>query len=317
MKLVQKECAVAIDSNKANKVIRRIKQNYELYLFLLPTAVLLIILNYVPMYGVTLAFKDFVPTEGITGSSWVGFKYFIDFFNSFQFKRIITNTLVINISSLIFGFPVPIIVALMLNQVYHERYKRFIQTVTYAPHFISTVVLVGMMSVFLSPKSGIINRAIELLGGQPVFFMSKPEWVTPLYILSDLWQNTGWNTIIYLGALAGINPELYEAAIVDGANKFRRIIHIDIPVILPTSVILLIFAAGNIMSVGFDKIFLMQNSLNRVATDVIPTYVYEMGLVRAQFSLSTAVNLFNSTINIIMLIKVNKIVKKLSDTSLF
>ena len=192
-----------------------------------------------------------------------------------------------------------------------------IQTITYAPHFISTVVLVGMMMVFLSPRSGLINNIIQMLGGEPIFFMAKKEWFIPLYILSDIWQNTGWNTIIYLAALTSVNPELYEAAIVDGATKLQRIKHIDIPAILPTIVITLIFACGGIMNVGFEKVFLMQNSLNREVSDVIATYVFEQGLIRAQYSYSTAIGLFNTIVNIILLITVNKIAKKLTDTSLW
>ncbi|AUS98638.1 sugar ABC transporter permease [Clostridium thermosuccinogenes] len=278
---------------------------------------MLIILNYIPMYGITLAFKDYVPSKGILGSPWVGLKYFERFFNSFSFSRILSNTLKISFASLIFGFPVPVIFALMLNQLRQEKFKRMIQTITYAPHFISTVVLVGMMMVFLSPRSGLINNIIQMLGGEPIFFMAKKEWFIPLYILSDIWQNTGWNTIIYLAALTSVNPELYEAAIVDGATKLQRIKHIDIPAILPTIVITLIFACGGIMNVGFEKVFLMQNSLNREVSDVIATYVFEQGLIRAQYSYSTAIGLFNTIVNIILLITVNKIAKKLTDTSLW
>lgn len=304
-------------SGRYRAIIKNIKANYQLYILLAPTVIMLIILNYIPMYGITLAFKDYVPSKGILGSPWVGLKYFERFFNSFSFSRILSNTLKISFASLIFGFPVPVIFALMLNQLRQEKFKRMIQTITYAPHFISTVVLVGMMMVFLSPRSGLINNIIQMLGGEPIFFMAKKEWFIPLYILSDIWQNTGWNTIIYLAALSSVNPELYEAAIVDGATKLQRIKHIDIPAILPTIVITLIFACGGIMNVGFEKVFLMQNSLNREVSDVIATYVFEQGLIRAQYSYSTAIGLFNTIVNIILLITVNKIAKKLTDTSLW
>ncbi|MEG6613338.1 ABC transporter permease subunit [Pseudoclostridium thermosuccinogenes] len=304
-------------SGRYRAIIKNIKANYQLYILLAPTVIMLIILNYIPMYGITLAFKDYVPSKGILGSPWVGLKYFERFFNSFSFSRILSNTLKISFASLIFGFPVPVIFALMLNQLRQEKFKRMIQTITYAPHFISTVVLVGMMMVFLSPRSGLINNIIQMLGGEPIFFMAKKEWFIPLYILSDIWQNTGWNTIIYLAALTSVNPELYEAAIVDGATKLQRIKHIDIPAILPTIVITLIFACGGIMNVGFEKVFLMQNSLNREVSDVIATYVFEQGLIRAQYSYSTAIGLFNTIVNIILLITVNKIAKKLTDTSLW
>lgn len=304
-------------SGRYRAIIKNIKANYQLYILLAPTVIMLIILNYIPMYGITLAFKDYVPSKGILGSPWVGLKYFERFFNSFSFSRILSNTLKISFASLIFGFPVPVIFALMLNQLRQEKFKRMIQTITYAPHFISTVVLVGMMMVFLSLRSGLINNIIQMLGGEPIFFMAKKEWFIPLYILSDIWQNTGWNTIIYLAALSSVNPELYEAAIVDGATKLQRIKHIDIPAILPTIVITLIFACGGIMNVGFEKVFLMQNSLNREVSDVIATYVFEQGLIRAQYSYSTAIGLFNTIVNIILLITVNKIAKKLTDTSLW
>ncbi len=296
---------------------RKIMKNWELYLFLLPTLIYIIVFKYLPMYGVTIAFKNFNPALGIQGSPWVGLRHFERFFNSYWFHDLLRNTLALSVFQLVASFPMPIIVALMLNQVRHKRYKKVVQTVIYAPHFISTVVLAGIMFVFLSPSSGIVNKAIELLGGEPVFFMARPEWFRPLYVLSGIWQDTGFGTIVYLAALTSVPPELHEAAIVDGATKLQRIRYIDIPSIIPTAVILLILEMGNIMNIGFEKAYLMQTSLNVTASEIIPTYVYKVGLLQAQWSFSAAVGLFNAVINFILLITVNRIAKSLSNTSLW
>lgn len=296
---------------------KRIKLNYQLYLFLLPAVILYLVFKYYPMYGIQIAFRHFTPSKGIWGSDWVGLDNFVEFFKTYNFWQLIRNTVSLQMLSLIFGFPMPIIVALMLNQINSKRYKKFLQTVIYAPHFISTVVLVGMLLVFLSPDSGIVNHIIKLFGGKPIVFMADSIWYRPLYILSGIWQETGFGSIIYLAALAGINPELHEAAIMDGASKWKRIRHVDIPGIMPTIIILLIFALGNIMNVGFEKAYLMQNDLNRSVSEIIPTYVYDQGIQQAQYSFSTAVGLFNTVINVILLLIVNRIAKKLTETSLF
>ncbi|WJH35301.1 ABC transporter permease subunit [Paenibacillus sp. CC-CFT747] len=296
---------------------KRVKRNYELYLFLLPVVLLYLFFRYYPMYGVQIAFKDFSPSKGIGGSEWAGFKYFIQFFESYTFWPVIRNTLSLSLQSLLFSFPVPILVALMLNQMMAKRYKKFVQTVIYAPHFISTVVLVGMLHVFLSPNSGLVNHVISWFGGEPILFMADAGWFRPLYILSGIWQETGFATIIYLAALAGISPELHEAAIMDGASKWKRVRHVDIPGILPTIVILLVLAIGNIMSVGFEKAFLMQSDLNFTSSNILPTYVYQQGIQKAQYSLSAAIGLFNSGVNIILLVIVNRAAKKLTETSLW
>lgn len=295
----------------------QVKRDYELYLFLLPIILVYLVFKYYPMYGVQIAFKDFSPSQGIWGSEWVGFQHFIDFFNAYNFWTILNNTLLLSFLSLLFSFPAPIIIAILLNQMLGKRYKKLIQTVIYAPHFISTVVLVGMLHVFLSPNSGIVNHIITWFGGEPILFMADEGWFRPLYILSGIWQETGFSTIIYLAALAGVNPELHEAAIMDGASKWKRVWHVDIPGILPTIVILLILALGNIMSIGFEKAFLMQSDLNYATSNIIPTYVYELGIQKAQYSFSTAVGLFNSVINIILIVAVNRIAKKLTETSLW
>ncbi|MDN4865680.1 ABC transporter permease [Priestia megaterium] len=305
-----------IYSIKRRKTWSKILVNYELYLLLLPALVYFVVFSYIPMYGVLIAFKDFIATEGILGSPWVGFKHFETFFHSFQFWSLIKNTLGLSTFQLIIGFPLPIMLALMLNQVRSEKYKRFVQTVVYAPHFISIVVLVGMISVFFS-DNGLVNNLITIFGGKPISFMAQPEWFQPLYIGSGVWQETGWAAVIYLAALAGVSPELHEAAIMDGANKWQRILHIDIPAIMPTAVILLVLSVGNIMNIGFEKAYLLQTPLNQPTAEIIPTYVYKLGLQQAQYSLATAVGLFNAVINIILLIAVNKFAKKLSGQSLW
>ncbi|MGN7360283.1 ABC transporter permease [Paenibacillus sp. SAFN-054] len=276
-----------------------------------------IIFRYFPMYGVQIAFKDFNPLKGIWDSPWVGFEHFERFFRSTEILMIIKNTLLLNVLSLIFGFPVPIILALMINQVMRVKFKKFVQTVIYAPHFISTVVIVGMISLFLSPRSGVINTLLTAVGMDPVFFMAKPEYFKAIYIISEIWQHAGWGTIIYLAALASISPELHESAVVDGASKWQRVRYIDIPGILPTAVILLILESGRVLSLGFEKVFLMQNNLNRSASEVISTYVYKVGIQQADFSYASAIGLFESVICLIVLVSVNGLAKKVTSNSLW
>ena len=310
--------APAIPFEKLNKKsrVKSIMENYELYLFLLPAIIYFIVFQYIPMYGVLIAFKDFTPSLGILGSPWVGFEHFERFFHSYQFWDLIKNSLGLSIFQLIIGFPMPIIIALLLNQMIHEKYKRFVQTVIYAPHFISIVVLAGMMFVFFSDK-GLINSVVTLFGGKAVTFMSEPSWFKPLYIGSGVWQETGWACIVYLAALAGVSPEIHEAATMDGANKWQRILHVDIPAIMPTAVILLILSVGNLMNIGFEKAYLMQTPLNQPAAEIIPTYVYKVGLQQAEYSFGAAVGLFNSVINLILLFIVNKTAKKFSGSGLW
>ncbi|UQZ86119.1 putative multiple-sugar transport system permease YteP [Paenibacillus konkukensis] len=300
-----------------NTAFKRIKKNYDLYLLFLPVLAFFIIFEYVPMYGVQIAFKDFIATKGIWGSPWVGFKHFERFFDSFYFWRLIRNTLGIGLYQLIVGFPVPIVLALMINEVKSSLFRRFVQTVTYAPHFLSTVVAVGMIMMFLSPETGLVNIAIRLFGGEPISFMTEPGWFKSIYVWSGVWQQMGWSSIIYLAALAGIDPQLHEAARVDGASRLRRIWHINLPGIMPTVIVLLILNVGSILGVGFEKVFLMQNSLNMAASDVISTSVYRSGILGAEFSYSAAVGLFNSVVNFILLLTVNRIARKVSETSLW
>jgi putative aldouronate transport system permease protein len=227
------------------------------------------------------------------------------------------NTIYLSLLLLAIAFPIPILIALMLNQVGNQKIKKFMQTTIYAPYFISTVVLIGMVFVFLSPNSGIVNHVIKAFGGDPVMFMANSEWFRPIYVFTDVWQNTGFSSIIYLAALASIDPHLHEAAVVDGANKWQRIRHIDIPGIIPTIVVLFVLAVGNLMNIGFEKAFLMQTDLNVNASEVIPTYVYKIGIQRAQYSLSAAIGLFNAVINLVLLVIVNRAVKKMSGNGLF
>lgn len=296
--------------------MRKIVVNYQLYVLLLPVVLYYFIFQYYPMYGVLIAFKDFSVTKGILGSPWVGFEHFQRFFDSYHFWTIIKNTMGLSFFSLVIGFPLPIILALLMNQLVSKRIKKFVQTVLYAPHFISIVVLAGMLFVFLS-QNGAVNSLIASTGGDRINFMVEQEWFKPLYILSGVWQETGFACIIYLAALSGINPETHEAAIMDGANKRHRIWHVDLPGIMPTAVILLILACGNIMNVGFEKAFLMQTPMNQPSAEIISTYVYKVGLQQAQYSFSAAVGLFNSVINLILLLVVNSLAKRLSGSGLW
>ncbi len=309
--------AVRHRSGSFQRKLRRIARNWELYLFLIPTIAYFLIFRYYPMYGIQIAFRNFKSTKGILGSQWVGLRNFERFFSATDFWQLLNNTLSVSIGTLLCSFPVPILLALFLNQLPSKRYKKIVQTVIYAPHFISTVVLVGIISLFFSPSSGIVNFIIQWLGGTPIHFMGQASWFRPLYIGSDIWQNAGWGSILYLAALASISPELHEAAVVDGANKFQRILHVDLPGILPTIVVMFILNSGKVMSVGFEKAYLMQTSLNLSASEIIATYVYKRGLLQAQFSFSTAVGLFESLANLILILTMNFISKKVTDSSLF
>lgn len=296
---------------------RTFRKNWELYLLITPVVLYFFIFDYLPMYGIQIAFKNFVAAKGIWASEWIGFDHFERFFNSFYFDRLILNTLGISLYQLAIGFPIPLILALLLNEVGNSHFKRFVQTVTYAPHFLSTVVMVGLIIIFLSPQNGIINHLITFFGGERISFMTEPGWFKSIYVFSGVWQGMGWSSIIYLAALAGIDPTLHEAAKVDGASRLQRIWKINLPGIMPTVVILLILNVGQIMGIGFEKIYLMQNDLNIESSDVISTYVYTQGILGAQYSFSAAVGLFNSLVNLMLLVLVNRIAKKVNETSLW
>ncbi|MFI2856250.1 ABC transporter permease [Paenibacillus sp. JSM ZJ436] len=288
------------------------KKHYFLYILIAPAVILTLIFKYGPMYGAIIAFKDFSPIKGIVGSDWVGLYNFEKFLSSPNFEVIFMNTLKLSFFGLILGFPVPILLALMLNQIRRAGAKKNIQLFLYAPNFISVVVVVGMLFIFLSP-TGPVNQLFTWVTGEPIMFMSRPEYFRWIYILSDIWTGAGWASIIYVAALANVDPELHHAANLDGANLLQRISHIDLPTIRPIMAIVFILAAGGIMSIGFEKAYLMQTAMNLPTSEIIPTYVYKIGLQSGDYAYSAAVGLFNSIINVILLITVNFIVKKLNE----
>lgn len=295
----------------------RLRRSWQLYILLLPAVAGLLLFSYVPMYGIQLAFRDYNPMDGIIGSPWVGLDHFVRFFNSPQFKSLLVNTLAISFYSLIVGFPIPIILALGLNHVISLRFKKTVQTVTYAPYFISTVVLVGILNIFLSTDGGLINILVKFFGGDPILFMGQEKFWRHIYVWSGIWQSMGWNAVIYIAALSGVSQEMHEAAIIDGATKLQRVCYIDFPTILPTIVITLILSCGSVMGVGFEKAYLMQNPLNLGVSEVISTYIYKIGLINAEYGFSTAVGLFNSLVNCIVLLSVNQVARRMSKTSLW
>ena len=290
---------------------KRIKQHWQLYALLLIPLVLTIVYKYVPMYGIQIAFRDYKPSRGFSGSEWVGLEWFERLFTAPTFKRMVKNTVLLSFWSLVIGFPVPIILALAINQVRFQKYKKLVQTVLYAPHFISIMVVCGMIRIFLSPYGGLIN----LLLGTSIDFLSESGAFRPIYIISGIWQEAGWGMIIYMATLSTVDPSMYEAAKIDGASLFQRIRHIDIPSLVPMIVLQLIMSAGSLMNVGFEKVMLLQTDLNKATSDVIAVYLYEQGIVNAKYSYSTAVGLFNTAINIVLLIIVNKVSKKAADIS--
>ncbi len=296
-----------------------IKKNYQLLLMLLLPTLYIIIFKYFPMYGTIIAFKEYRAVDGVLGSPFVGLKYFEKFFNNYQFIGLIVNTLKISVTTILFGFPIPILLALSLNSCKNKIINKPVQMITYIPHFISTVVVVGIITQLLSMQTGVINNMIRFFGGEAKMFLGIPGAFVPIYVISNIWQHSGWGSILFLAALSAIDPSLHEAAIVDGAGKLKRIIHIDIPSILPTIIVVLILNCGRIMDVGFEKVLLMQNDLILRVAEVISTYVYKIGLGSRlpNYSYAGAIGLFNSTINFLIIYIVNKISKKVSDTSLW
>ena len=280
----------------------RIWKNKEYYLMLLPALIYVIIFCYGPLYGVQIAFRNFRGSLGILKSPWVGFQHFIDFFTSFNFWELVSNTLILSLYTLVITFPIPIIIALILNEVRSNKLKRFSQTVLYAPHFISTVVLVGMIGAMFAKDTGIVNTFLEAIGLERYYFLGEPEAFRHLYVWSGVWQNAGWSAIIYIAALSSVDPSLHEAAIVQGASRFQRIIHINLPSIMPTIIIMLIMAVGNNASLGYEKVFLLQNDLNIEVSEIISTYVYKRGIVSVNYSFSAAVGLFNNVVNVVLIL---------------
>lgn len=295
------------------KILRR---DGTLYMMTIPAVVLIFVFCYIPMYGVLMAFQNYVPAKGVFGSNWVGFKHFVDFFRDPFCWRIIRNTVVLGLYSLIFSFPAPIILALLLNELRQGPFKRVVQTISYMPHFVSTVIIVGLMMEIFSLR-GIVNEIIVNFGGEAISFMERPEWFRTMYIGSAIWQSVGYGSIIYLAAISGVNPELYESAVLDGASRWRQIISITLPSIAPTIQIMFIFAVGGILGNDFEKILLMYSEINYETSDVISTYVYRRGLIGGQFSYSAAVGLLTSVFSFVLLWTTNWISRKMEAESLF
>ena len=290
---------------------KRIAENWQLYALLLIPIIITVIYKYIPMYGIQIAFRDYKAAQGFFGSKWVGWDWFEQFFTAPNFQRMIVNTILLSLFGLLWSFPVPIILSLAINQLRFKKFRRVVQTVLYAPHFISIMVVCGMIRIFLSPYGGLLN----LLLGQSIDWMTVPGAFRTIYIASGIWQDAGWGCIIYLATLSAVDPGLYEAAKIDGASMFQRILNIDLPELTPMIILQLIMSASGIMSVGFEKVFLLQTQLNKATSDVIAVYVYEQGIISHQYSYSTAIGLFNTVINIILLVIVNNIAKKAADVS--
>ncbi len=306
-----------VRKNKNAGLLKQMAKRYDLYIMLLLPVAFYLIFHYGPLYGLQIAFKNFNPARGITESPWVGFVHFERFFDSYYFWRLLWNTISINLFSLLIAFPIPILLALLVNELRNRKFSKLLQNITYIPHFISVVVIVGILQAMLSPTAGPINMLIEMLGGAPIRFMESAGWFKPIYIGSNIWQSMGWQSIIYIAALSGVNPQLYEAAKMDGASRLRRIWHVSLPGIVPVIVILLILDVGHFMNVGFEKILLMQNNLNLESSDVISTFVYTTGILKGEYSYTAAIGLFNSVINLMLLLLVNRFARKTSETSLW
>lgn len=304
-------------SQSMRLLAKNIRRDKALLLIVLPVVLHYLVFVYYPMYGNIIAFKNYSPVRGISGSEWVGLQYFKQFFTSPYFTRLLRNTLLISIYSLLWAFPVPIIFALALNDLRNGPFRRIVQTFSCIPYFISTVIICGLLVNFLSPSSGIVNTVIKMFGGQSINFLMEPGWFRTIFIASGIWQGFGWSSIIYLAALTGINPELYEAATVDGAGKLHQILHISLPCIRPTIVVIFVMNVGTLMSVGYEKLILLYNPITLEVADVISSYVYRTGLVEGGYSFGSAVGLFNSVVNLIMVAAANRVSKKLTGISLW
>ena len=303
--------------NLPRRIAAAVRRDWQLYALLLPAVVAVFVFCYLPMYGIQIVFREYKAAFGIAGSKWIGLKNFTDFFASYYSPRLILNTLLINLYYLLWGFPLPIIMAIMLNQMTMKRFKKFTQTVIYAPHFISQVVMVGMLFLLLKPDMGLVNRLVGRLGGDSVNFMLEASWFRSLFVGTEVWQHAGWNSILYIAALTAIDPGLYEAATMDGASKTQKIRYIDIPHLIPIIVMLLILNSGAMLVSNTDKAFLMQTPGNIPTSDIIGVYVYRMGIQSGQFSYVAAIGLFTNVINFLLIITVNWISRRMSETSLF
>lgn len=292
------------------------KMNRDLYLMILPVIAFFLIFHYAPMYGALIAFKDYVPIKGFSGSPWAGFRHFERFFDSVYFFRVVRNTVVLSLLQITFAFPAPIVLALSLNELKSPGLKRSIQTITYLPHFVSLVVIAGMIRGF-SISTGLFNDIVELFGGERIALLQQEWYFRPMYVITDIWQQVGWNSIIYLAALAGVDPQLYDAARIDGANRWKQMLNVTLPCLAPTITILFILRLGRLLSIGFEKIILLYNPSIYEVADVISTYVYRVGLLQADWSYSTAIGLFNSLLNFILLVAANRLSRKYTETSLW
>lgn len=299
------------------RLARHFRLYWQLWVMVLPSVIFVFIFSYIPMYALQIAFRDYDPTKGLTGGRFAGLKYFNQFFKAPIFTQILTNTVRISLWTLVMGFIAPIILALLINQLGSKKIKGFVQTITYMPHFISTVVIVSMINLFLSPNSGFLSKLLNMVGIHNENFMGDPHAFTPIYWISEVWQHCGWNSIIYLAALSSVDVALYEAAKIDGAGRLQLIRYVDIPTIMPTMGVLLILNMGSILGVGFEKVFLMQNTMNFSAAEVIATYTYRVGLLQNHFSYSTAIGLFNTAVNLFFLVLANQISRRVSRTGIF
>ncbi len=316
MQSTEKVVQPVLSQNRGRNILKRLRESWQWYVLLLPALVYVFIFEYLPIYGLRIAFVDFKPRRGINGSEWVWFEHFIRFFQYPKFWDLLKNTLSITLLSLA-TFPCAIIFALLLNEVQNMKLKKSVQMLTYAPHFLSEVVVCSLILMMLNQSYGPINNLIASMGGERVPFMTRPEYFPAIYVWSGVWQNLGWSSILYISALSSISPELVEAAKIDGANRLQIIRHVNLPGISPTIAINFIMSVGRLLSVGYSKIFLLQNDLNLHASQVISTYVYQVGLVDFQYDYSAAIGLFNNVANILVLLLANKVVKKVTDTGLF
>ncbi|MGI2295703.1 ABC transporter permease [Paenibacillus sp. GXUN7292] len=306
-----------VNRSKKARWVKQFHTNKYLLLLFLPCLLYYILFKYVPIFGIVISFKDYNLFKGIWASEWVGFKYYTMFFNNPDFYKLLRNTLLIGLYKLLFEFPAPIIMALLLNELRNQMFKRFVQTVSYLPHFISNVVVAGMVTLFLSPSFGIVNKVIAFLGFKPINFMVMPELFRSIYVSSEIWQHLGWSAIIYLAAITAIDPQLYEAAEMDGANRWKKAIHVTVPGILPVIVILFILNVGQVLEIGFEKVFLLYNAATYETADIISTYVYRTGIVQGNFSYAAAIDLFTGLISLVFLTSANYLSRKFSDESLW
>ncbi|WP_026281096.1 ABC transporter permease [Paenibacillus massiliensis] len=307
----------AHSSSSRGSLLRRLIKNRYLYLMLLPGLVYFIVYKYIPMWGVVIAFQDYHPYLGISGSQWVGFKHFQHFFSDPSFLQLFRNTLILAIYNLVFFFPLPIVISLLLNELRREKFKRFVQTMVYIPHFVSWVVVAGITYTFFTTQGGIVNELLVLMGFGKVNFLLEEGWFRTLITSQVMWKETGWGTIIFLAALSGVDPQQYEASVIDGANRWRQMWHITLPALRSTIIILLILRLGHVMDSGFEQIFLMLNSMNRGVGEVFDTYVYTLGISQGQFSFSTAVGIFKSVIGLMMVIGANRLAKKFGEEGVY